>query len=206
MNENQDKEQELELKEEAEYSEQILETKKKQEEIAIKRDQASSFRTSDPETLEFKENEPFYRNPLTNIIENDELFYILVELPGLDKRNVKISLQDGILELIGEKTIKDKDKKEEKKEKEKKEEKKDKEKKEKKDEKKDKDKKKEKIKEIKGDYLRRDFWSTSFYRSFHLPEDIDPEGIDAIFKNGILQLKIPKKSAKLSAKQVIDIK
>ena len=202
MNENQDKEQELELKEEAEYSEQILETKKKQEEIAIKRDQASSFRTSDPETLEFKENEPFYRNPLTNIIENDELFYILVELPGLDKRNVKISLQNEILELIGEKTLKDKDKKE----KEKKEEKKDKDKKEKKDEKKEKDKKKEKIKEIKGDYLRRDFWSTSFYRSFHLPEDIDPEGIDAIFKNGILQLKIPKKSAKLSAKQVIDIK
>ncbi|MEE9379150.1 MAG: Hsp20/alpha crystallin family protein [Candidatus Lokiarchaeia archaeon] len=197
MNENQDKEQELELKEEVENSEQILETKKKQKEIAIKRDQASSFRTSDPETLEFKDNEPYYRNPLINIIENDELYYILVELPGLDKKNVTISLQDGILELIGEKTIKNKDKKEEKKEKEKKE---------KKDEKKDKDKKKEKIKEIKGDYLRREFWSTSFYRSFHLPEDIDPEGIDASFKNGILQLKIPKMTAKISDKQVIDIK
>ncbi len=197
MNENQDKEQELELKEEVENSEQILETKKKQKEIAIKRDQASSFRTSDPETLEFKDNEPYYRNPLINIIENDELYYILVELPGLDKKNVTISLQDGILELIGEKTIKTKDKKEEKKEKEKKE---------KKDEKKDKDKKKEKIKEIKGDYLRREFWSTSFYRSFHLPEDIDPEGIDASFKNGILQLKIPKMTAKISDKQVIDIK
>jgi len=197
MNENQDKEQDIELKEEAENSEQILETKKKQEEIALKRDQASSFRTSDPETLELKDNEPYYRNPLTNIIENEELHYILVELPGLDKKNVTISLQDGILELIGEKTIKDKDKKEEKKEKDKKE---------KKDEKKDKDKKKEKIKEIKGDYLRREFWSTSFYRSFHLPEDIDPEGIDASFKNGILQLKIPKKTAKISDKQVIDIK
>ena len=197
MNENQDKEQDLELKEEAENSEQILETKKKQEEIALKRDQASSFRTSDPETLKLKDNEPYYRNPLINIIENEKLYYILVELLGLDKKSVTISLQESILELIGEKTIKDKDKKEEKKEKDKKE---------KKDEKKDKDKKKEKIKEIKGDYLRREFWSTSFYRSFHLPEDIDPEGIDASFKNGILQLKIPKKSAKISDKQVIDIK
>ncbi|MCK4370979.1 MAG: Hsp20 family protein [Candidatus Lokiarchaeota archaeon] len=33
-----------------------------------------------------------------------------------------------------------------------------------------------------------------------------PEGIEASFKNGILRLKVPKKTAKLSEKQVIDIK
>ncbi|TET60555.1 MAG: Hsp20 family protein [Promethearchaeota archaeon] len=33
-----------------------------------------------------------------------------------------------------------------------------------------------------------------------------PEGIDASFKNGILRLKVPKKTVKLSEKQVIDIK
>lgn len=197
MDENQDEEEDIELEEEVESSEQILETKKKQDEITSKRSQVSSFKTSDPESLEYKDDEPYYRNPLTNIIENEEAYFVLVELPGLDKKNVTISLQKGILELLGEKTIKVKDKKEEKKEKDKKE---------KKDEKKDKDKKKDKIKEIKGDYLRREFWATNFYRSFHLPEDIDPEGIDARFKNGILRLKVSKKTAKLSEKQVIDIK
>jgi HSP20 family protein len=48
--------------------------------------------------------------------------------------------------------------------------------------------------------------NTNFYRSFHLPEDISQEGIEASFKNGILRLKIPKKTAKISEKQVIDIK
>ena len=134
---------------------------------------------------------------MANIIETEDLYYILVELPGLDKKHVKISLQEGILELHGEKARKDKEKKDEKK---------DKEKKEKKDEKKDKDKKKEKYKDIKGDYLRREIRSINFYRCFHLPDDIAPEEIDASFKNGILRLKIPKKSAKISEKHVIEIK
>ncbi|MFX1322013.1 MAG: Hsp20/alpha crystallin family protein [Promethearchaeota archaeon] len=201
MNENQDEEEGFELKEEAESREQILENKKKEEQIALKRTETCHFKTEHPESLEITQNEPFYRIPLTNIIESEDVFYILMELPGLDKKNVKISLQEGILELIGEKSIKNKEKKEEKKEKEK-----EKEKKEKKDEKKDKDKKKEKYKEIKGDYLRREIRTANFFRCFHLPEDITPEEIDASFRNGILQLKIPKKSAKISEKKVIEIK
>jgi HSP20 family molecular chaperone IbpA len=134
MNENQDKEEDNELKEESESGEKIIENRKKQEEIASKRSQARSFKTSHPESLEIMETEHYYRDPLTNIIESEDEYYLLVELPGLDKKNVNISLQEGILELIGEKAKKDKDKKEEKKEKDKKD---------KKDEKKDKDKKKE---------------------------------------------------------------
>ncbi|MFX1302362.1 MAG: Hsp20/alpha crystallin family protein [Promethearchaeota archaeon] len=197
MNENNYEEEDIELEEETESSEQILEKQKKQEEITLKRTEASNFKTQHPESLEIMEIEPFYRNPLTNIIESEDLYYVLVELPGLDKKNVKISLQKGILELLGEKTIKSKEKKEEKKEKEKKE---------KKDEKKDKDKKKEKYKEIKGNYLRREIRTTNFFRCFHLPEDITPEEIDASFKNGILKLIIPKKSAVISEKKVIEIK
>ena len=201
MNENQDEEEDFELKEEVESSERILENKKKEEEIALKRTETSHFKIDHPESLEIMPSEPFYRTPLTNIIESRDVYYILMELPGLDKKNVKISLQEGILELRGEISLKPKEKKEEKKEKEK-----EKEKKEKKDEKKDKDKKKEKYKEIKGDYLRREIRTANFFRCFHLPEDITPEEIDASFKNGILQLKIPKKSAKISEKKVIEIK
>ncbi|MFX1410126.1 MAG: Hsp20/alpha crystallin family protein [Promethearchaeota archaeon] len=199
MNENE--EEDFELKQEAESSEQILENKKKEEEIALKRTETSHFKSEEPKSLEIMLTEPFYRTPLTNIIESEDVYCILMELPGLDKKNVKISLQEGVLELLGEISIKPKEKKEEKKEKEK-----DKEKKEKKDEKKDKEKKKEKHKEIKGDYLRREIRTPNFFRRFHLPEDIVPEEIDASFKNGILQLIIPKKSAKIKEKKIIEIK
>jgi len=195
MNENHNEEEDIELEEEPEISKQILEDKKKQEEIASKRNEITHFKTEQLESLEIMESEPLYRVPLTNIIESEELFQILVELPGLDKKNVKISLQEGILELLGEKTIKDKEKKDEKKEKEKE-----------KKEKKDKDKKKEKYKEIKGDYLRREIRTTNFFRCFYLPEDITPEEIEASFKNGILRLIIPKKSAKIYEKKIIEIK
>ncbi len=201
MNESNDDNEDIELSEETETSEQILKKQKKQEEITLKRMETSLFKTDQPESLEIMENESFYRTPSTNIIESEKLYYILVELPGLDKKNVKISLQEGVLELIGEKAIKDKDKKDEKKDK-------DKEKKEKKDEKKDKDKdkKKKKYKKIKGNYLRREIRTTNFFRRFHLPEDINPEEIDASFKNGILRLEIPKKLAATSEKKVIEIK
>ncbi len=199
MNENQDEEEDIDFEEETESSEQILEKQKKLEEITLKRTDTSYFKIQNPESLEIMENEPFYRIPLINILESEEVYSVLVELPGLDKKNVKISLQEGILELLGEKTIKDKEKKDEKKEK-------DKEKKEKKDEKKDKDKKKEKHKEIKGNYLRREIRTTNFFRCLHLPEDTIPDEIDASFKNGILKLIIPKKLAGISGKKVIEIK
>jgi len=194
---DQDKVEDMELDEEVETSEQILENKKKQEEISLKRNEVCHFKTNDLETLEITKDDPYYRTPLANIIESEDLYYILVELPGLDKKNVNISLKEGILELQGEKVIKEKKVKEEKK---------DKDKKDKKDEKKDKNKKKEKSEEIKGDFLRREIRTTNFFRCFKLPEDISTEEIDASFKNGILILKIPKKSAQISEKRVIEIK
>ncbi|MFX1571883.1 MAG: Hsp20/alpha crystallin family protein [Promethearchaeota archaeon] len=193
MNENHEEEEDIELEEKVERDKQILENKKKQEEIATKRKEISGFKTEHPESLEISESESFYRIAPTNIIEGEDVYYISIELPGLNKKNVKITLDEGILEIVGEKKIIEKEKKEEKKDKDKK-------------EKKDKDKKKDKIKEIKGDYLRREFQPANFYRCFHLPEDISTEDIDASFKNGILQLIIPKKTAKISEKHVIEIK
>ena len=168
-----------------------------------------SFKTRSAESLDTMEDESFYRTPVTNIIENESEFSLFVELPGLDKKHVNISLQEGILEILGDKSIKDKEEKEEKKDKEEKKEKKEKEEKKEKDEKKDKHKEKKdkkKDKELKGDYLRREFRSASFYRSFHLPEEISLEGIDASFKNGILRLILPKKTSEIDNKKVIEIK
>ncbi len=200
-----------EFEEEEKETELDIEKEKKEQELSLKKKQAfslnqskdsmieisewGSFRIRPTESLEILEIESFYRTPLTNIIENENEYNLLVELPGLDKKHVNITLQDGVLEIIGEKTLKYKEEKEDKKEKEKKKEKKDK-------HKDKKDKKKDKGKKIEGDYLRREFRSASFFRTFHLPEEINLEGIDASFKNGVLRLKIPKKTST----KVIEIK
>ena len=200
-----------EFEEEEKETELDIEKEKKEQELGLKKKQAfplnqskdsmieisewGSFRIRPTESLEILEIESFYRTPLTNIIENENDYNLLVELPGLGKKHVNITLQDGVLEIIGEKALKYKEEKEDKKEKDKKDKHKDK-----------KDKKKEKGKKIEGDYLRREFRSASFFRSFHLPEEINLEGIDASFKNGVLRLKIPKKTSETEDKKVIEIK
>ena len=52
----------------------------------------------------------------------------------------------------------------------------------------------EKKEEANGNYLVRERRALSFSRSFRLPENIDPEGISASFKNGILNLEINKRA------------
>jgi HSP20 family protein len=196
--------------------EKDIEKQKKEKEIGLKKKETfflnqskdttidssiwGKFKVRPVESIEIVEDEFIYRTPLANIIENESEYFFVIELPGLDKKHVNITLQEGILEILGEKALKYKEDKEEKKEKKDKEEKKDKHK-----EKKEKENKK-KEKEILGDYLRREFRSASFYRSFHLPEEINSEGIDASFKNGVLRLKIPKITAEIKDKKVIEIK
>ena len=45
-----------------------------------------------------------------------------------------------------------------------------------------------------GSYLIRERRTASFSRSFKLPENADPEGVSASFKNGILSLEIKKRA------------
>jgi HSP20 family protein len=44
-----------------------------------------------------------------------------------------------------------------------------------------------------GNYLIRERRTSSFSRSFKLPENADPESVSAAFKNGILRLEIKKR-------------
>jgi HSP20 family protein len=52
--------------------------------------------------------------------------------------------------------------------------------------------KEEKKEEKKNGYVMRERRSSSFSRSFVLPEGVDREKIDAEFKNGVLNLTFPK--------------
>ncbi|MDR1867599.1 MAG: Hsp20/alpha crystallin family protein [Treponema sp.] len=54
-----------------------------------------------------------------------------------------------------------------------------------------------------GNYLLQERKSQSFSRSFKLPENADPEQINATFKNGILTLEIKKRAE--TQKRVIQI-
>lgn len=51
--------------------------------------------------------------------------------------------------------------------------------------------------------LRHEFNIASFKRSYHLDEKINAEAIEATYKNGILQLTLPKKEeVKAAAKEI----
>ena len=52
---------------------------------------------------------------------------------------------------------------------------------------------KEEKEEKKDNFARREFYYNSFSRSFSLPETVDVENIKADYKNGILNVVLPKK-------------
>jgi len=49
-----------------------------------------------------REEAPLFRTPLTNIKEADNHFEISAEMPGLDKGDIEVSIDEGVLEIKGE--------------------------------------------------------------------------------------------------------
>lgn len=66
--------------------------------------------------------------------------------------------------------------------------------------------KKEETEEEENDYLRREVSYGSFQRVLALPETADCDGAEASFKNGVLNIKIPKKAEALQKPKKLDIK
>ncbi len=65
--------------------------------------------------------------------------------------------------------------------------------------------KKEEKKEEGKNYSRREFSQCSFSRSFILPDIAESNKIEAAYKNGILEVTIPKKEAKEELARLINI-
>jgi len=55
-----------------------------------------------PLTLRIREDDPVFRTPLANISEDEENFNITAELPGIEKGDIELSIQDGMLEIKSE--------------------------------------------------------------------------------------------------------
>lgn len=94
------------------------------------------------------------RAPAVDLYEGDDEVVIKVEVPGMDKGDLKVDLTDSMLTISGEK------------------------------------KKEENIKEEAYTYSERSYGS--FSRSLNLPCAVKSDKAKANFKNGILEVKLPK--------------
>ena len=104
--------------------------------------------------------------PTVDISETDGEYLIKAELPEVKKEDVKVTVEDGVLTLQGERRQ----------------------------EKEEKGKKFHRVERSYG----------SFVRSFTLPESVDESGVKAEYKDGVLNLHLPK-SEKVKPK-AIDVK
>ncbi len=105
----------------------------------------------------------------TDIKEHKDHYELIVDLPGFDKENINISIDNGYL-TINAKTNANNDEEE------------------------------------KGKYVRRERYVGEFSRSFYVGDDVTEENIKASFKNGILNISLPKEEKeKIETKKYIDI-
>ncbi len=92
--------------------------------------------------------------PAFDISEADDHFVVKADLPGIDAKNIDISMRGNVLTISGEK--------------------------------------RDERTEEKEHYFYSERQFGSFSRSFTLPSDVKEEGIEATYKDGVLQVKVPK--------------
>jgi len=101
--------------------------------------------------------------PLADITEDDMEYVIKAELPELRREDVKVTVENGVLTISGERKF-------------------------------EKEEKKKKYHRVERGY-------GSFVRTFALPEDADANKVKAQFKQGILEVHLPK-NEKAKPKQI----
>lgn len=127
------------------------------------------FETNFPEFVRSVGVKPYQGSayPKVNIYEYDEKVGIVAEIPGLEKKDLTVEVEDGTLTISGVKHH---------------------------------------IKEDEGaKVLRRELKASSFKRNFEIGENLDGENIKAVFKNGVLNIDIPKIEPEKPKKQFVKI-
>ena len=99
-------------------------------------------------------SEPSRWWPQVDVSEAPEQFILHAEIPGMDKKDIKITLQDNVLTLSGEKKLEREDKE--------------------------------------RNYHLLERSHGQFSRSFTLPSKVDDGKIKASFRNGVLEIELPK--------------
>jgi len=127
------------------------------------------FETNFPEFVRSVGVKPYQGSayPKVNVYEYDEKVGIVAEIPGLEKKDLTVEVEDGTLTISGVKHH---------------------------------------IKEDEGaKVIRRELKASSFKRNFEIGENLDGENIKAVFKNGVLNIDIPKLEPEKPKKQFVKI-
>lgn len=117
--------------------------------------------------LEARLFEPFFRypylqeemqssawNPAVDVLEETDKIVVKVEAPGVDEKDLRVTFEDGVLTVSGERQFERKDDR---------------------------------------NYHRIERAYGSFTRSFSLPRSVDAAQIAANYRNGVLEIEVPKK-------------
>ncbi|MBW1720942.1 MAG: Hsp20/alpha crystallin family protein [Deltaproteobacteria bacterium] len=92
--------------------------------------------------------------PAVDIMDKGDKIVIKAELPGVDKKDIRVELKDNILTLEGERASEN---------------------------------------EVQEDrYYRKERFFGKFSRSFVVPKGLDPDKVKADYKDGVLNIEIPK--------------
>lgn len=93
--------------------------------------------------------------PAANIVEQEGSFRLELAVPGMNKEDFKIDVENNLLTVSSEKQAQNE--------------------------------------ENEMNFTRKEFVYGSFSRSFTLPKSVDADSINATYKNGLLQIVLPKK-------------
>ena len=95
-----------------------------------------------------------FATPRVDLIDRDDEILVRAEMPGVEKKDLKVDLSGGLLTIRGER------------------------------------RREEKTEE--GEFYRSEIARGSFSRTMRLPEDVDFEKSKASFRDGILEIHLPK--------------
>jgi HSP20 family protein len=93
-------------------------------------------------------------SPAVDMIDKKDEIVLRADVPGLDQKDIHVSVENGMLTIRGDRH-QEREAKEE-------------------------------------DYYCCERWAGSFSRTMALPSGIDPDKIKATFKNGVLEVHVPK--------------
>jgi HSP20 family protein len=90
--------------------------------------------------------------PQVDVVEKEKEIVLYVDLPGVDQKEVEVTISENRLTISGERKLGD----------------------------------------VQGDFLKRERTFGPFRRSFSLRIPVDVERVVAVYKNGVLEVHLPK--------------
>ncbi len=110
-----------------------------------------------------------FRQPLTDLKEKENEYVAVIEIPGIDKKDIELKISDSQLEVKVEK------------------------------------KSETKVSSEEEGFIGSERVYSGFYRLINLPSDVAPEKARANYKNGLLEVVLPKSFKSKKKKKTIKI-